>query len=99
MGRAGQLRAGSKAGRLVAALLESLEERTVSSGLTPQDSGDGFKGCLKQAVLVLDQILAVLDDPLGGCIRTDTVMAEEVPEELDGSKTTTLSALCPIGVW
>ena len=92
------MRAGSEAGRLVAALLKSLEERAVASGFPPQNSGDRFEGCLEQSVLVLDQILAVLNDPLGGCIGTDTIMAEEVPEELDGSKPPTLLALCPIGV-
>ena len=95
MSRVGQLRTRSKAGRLVAATLESLEEKTVSSGFMPQDFVDRVEGCLKQAVLVLDQVLAVVDDPLGGCVGLDAIMSEKGAEELDGSGAAAWSALCP----
>ena len=97
MGRIGQEVARSEACRLVAALVQSLKKRVVASGLTPQNTEDSVEGRLEQPVLVLDQVLAVVDDPLGGCVGTDTIMAEEVSEELDGPKAPTWPALCPVG--
>ena len=85
MSRVGELGARSETGLLVTAGLESLKEGTFSSGSLPQHYFDRVQGRLEQPMLVMDHVMTVLNDPLGGCISSDAVMSEKVPERLDGS--------------
>ena len=85
MRQVSELGARSETGLLVSAGLESLKEGTSSSGSLPQHYFDRVQGRLEQPMLVMDHVMTVLNDPLGGCISSDAVMSEKVPEKLDGS--------------
>ena len=47
-------------------------------------------------MLVVDVVAAVLDHPMGGCVRVNAVVAKEGPEELDRPGASSRPAALPI---
>ena len=76
--------AGSETGFKVAPNFQPLEETVPTGSALPQDPLNIAQGGGQEAVLVMDVVSAILNDPLGGYVSGYSVVAKKGAKELDG---------------